>query len=85
MISKLLSWVFGILIFSLGILNLLAGNDSDFGVFLVMISFAFYPPVNEFIKKQFKIPVPNWFKIVLAIVLIWINLAVGAIAEGYVF
>jgi len=85
MIRKLLGWFFGLIISVLGILNICYGNDADFGVFLILISLVFYPPTNLFIKNRFRWVIPVWIKVLLAIFLIWANLAVGALAEGYVF
>ena len=85
MFGKLISWLFGLLVLTVGILNIIFGNDADFGVFLVLLAFLYFPPVTNYIKKQFRIALPVWIKIVLALLCIWANLAVGAIAEGNVF
>ena len=85
MFGTVAGWAFGILILILGILNLLYGNDADFGAFLVLISFVFYPPVNQFVQNRFHFSIPVWMKVVLAVLLLWVNMTVGAIAEGFVF
>ena len=64
MFGTVAGWAFGILILILGILNLLYGNDADFGAFLVLISFVFYPPVNQFVQNRFHFSIPVWMKVV---------------------
>ena len=84
MFCKTISWFFGGLLLTVGILNIIFGNDADFGVFLVLLAFFYFPPVTNYIKKQFGFALPVWIKIILALLCIWANLAVGAIAERYV-
>jgi len=85
MFGKLISWFFGGLLLTVGILNIVFGNDADFGVFLLLLALLYFPPVTNYIKKQFGFTLPVWIKMVLAIFSIWANLAVGAIAEGFLF
>jgi len=85
MTGKLIGWLFGLFVLALGITNIIYGNDSDFGFFLVLLSFIFYPPIGKFLKSHFGFLIPIWVKIVLALFILWSNIAVGAIAEGYVF
>lgn len=72
-----ISWVFGILIFAMGVVNSFWGNDPGLGVGLLLLSFIYYPPVNNLIriKTGFKIPVV--VKIILGLFLLWVCLGVG--------
>ncbi|MFW6015157.1 MAG: hypothetical protein ACOCRK_01820 [bacterium] len=81
--QNVISWIFGIAIFVDGLLNLFRGNDFSFGIFLIILSFIYFPPANTLIKKRFNFTIPVLAKILLAIFIIWVTLAVGAIAEGY--
>ncbi|MEJ2596381.1 MAG: hypothetical protein P8100_14930 [bacterium] len=83
MFSYIISWLFGIAVFIDGILNLYRGNDPGLGVAFLVLSFVYYPPVNDFISKRFGLSIHYLIKIVLGILIIWVTLAVGAIAEGY--
>jgi hypothetical protein len=83
--SYVIGWVFGILVFINGLINLFRGNDPLLGVAFMLISLVFLPPVNAITKRRFGISVHRWIKILLALVIIWITLAVGAVAEGYLF
>ncbi len=82
-IWNIISWVFGIVVLTDGILNLFRGNDFGFGVFLILLSFIYFPPANTFLKKSFNFSIPYIVKILMGIFIIWVTLAVGALAEGY--
>ena len=72
-----IAWVFGIIVFAIGVLNVFWGNDAGFGVFLVLLSFAFFPLVNELIKERTGITIPVVLKILLGIFILWAALGVG--------
>jgi len=78
-----ISWGVGFIIFIIGVLNILRGNDPYLGVSFMLVSFLYVPTTNHFIKKKFGISVHYLLKIILAVFLLWIALSVGAIAEGF--
>lgn len=80
---NIINWIFGIAVFADGVLNLFWGNDFGLGVAFVFLSFIYFPPTNTFLKKKFDFSISYIVKIVLGIIVIWITLAVGALAEGY--
>ncbi|MDG1529630.1 MAG: hypothetical protein P8I51_01530 [Polaribacter sp.] len=80
---NLVSRIFGFIIFIIGVLNILRGNDQLLGVAFMLISFIYVPNANKIIKKNLGFSIHYVAKIVLAIFLLWITLAVGAIAEGF--
>ncbi|MAN59523.1 MAG: hypothetical protein CMC08_06775 [Flavobacteriaceae bacterium] len=82
-LGNTLSVLFALLTLTLGIMNMARGNDFEFGIFLVMLSLIFLPPVTNFLKQRFGLPFPIWLKIIIAALVVWVNLAVGAINEGY--
>ena len=71
------SWIFGILVFAIGVLNVFWGNDAGFGVFIVLLSFAFFPLINTLIKEKVGFTIPLIVKIVLGIFILWAALGVG--------
>lgn len=73
----IISWVFGIAVFAAGVLNIFWGNDPGFGVFLLLLSVVYFPPVNAILRKRTGIPVPGIVKIVLGVLIIWVVLGVG--------
>ncbi len=77
------SWGVGFVIFMIGVLNILRGNDPFLGIGFMLISFLYIPTTNHFIKNKFGISIHYLLKIILAIILLWISFAVGAIAEGF--
>lgn len=71
------SWLFGITVFAIGILNLFWGNDPWFGVFLLLLAFVYFPPVNALLRKMTSFSIPGIVKIILGIFIIWAALGVG--------
>ena len=78
-----ISWGVGFVIFIIGVLNILRGNDPYLGIAFMLVSFLYVPTTNHFIKKKFGISIHYLLKIILAVFLLWIALSVGAIAEGF--
>ncbi|MEI9946448.1 MAG: hypothetical protein WDN26_19785 [Chitinophagaceae bacterium] len=76
---NIISWLFGTAVLAAGIINTFWGNDPGFGVFLIILSFVYFLPVNAILKKitGFSIPRMGLFKIVLALFIIWVTLGVG--------
>jgi len=81
------NWLFGILVFIDGALNLFQGNDFDSVVFLIILSLLYFPFTNRYINilvnKKFNFSINYLIKLVLGIFIIWATLAVGTLAEGY--
>jgi hypothetical protein len=80
---NLVSRIFGFTIFIIGVLNILRGNDQLLGIAYMLISFIYAPNANKIIKKSIGFSIHYLLKILLAIFLLWITMAVGAIAEGF--
>ena len=78
-----ISSLFGFVIFIIGVLNLLRGNDQLLGVAFMLISFIYVPNADKLMKENIGFSIHYLLKIVLAVLLLWITLAVGAIAEGF--
>ena len=80
---NLISWLFGILFLAIGIVNTFWGNDPEFGVFVLLLSFVYFLPVNSILKKMTGITIPKLglIKILLAIFIIWAALGVGELYD----
>ncbi len=76
-------WVFGAIVFALGVMNILRGNDPVLGVTMIFVSALYFPPSYDRIKEVSGISLHYFLQIVLALIIIWINIAVGAVSEGY--
>lgn len=49
-VGNSIKWLFGIAVLAIGVINTFWGNDPGFGVFLVLLSFVYFLPVNAFSK-----------------------------------
>ncbi|KKQ61155.1 MAG: hypothetical protein US81_C0009G0019 [Parcubacteria group bacterium GW2011_GWE2_38_18] len=65
MTTKIISWLFGIVFFAIGLVNLFWGDDSLFGAF----------------KEKTGFTITNTVKIVLAIFILWATLGVGELFD----
>jgi len=81
MTTKIISWLFGIVFFAIGLVNLFWGDDSLFGAFIILLSFLYFPPVNSLLKEKTGFTITNTVKIVLAIFILWATLGVGELFD----
>jgi len=81
--SNVISWLFGIVVVAIGVVNVFWGNDRGFGIFLLLLSFFYFLPVNAILRKLtgFSIPKMGIVKIVLGIFIIWASLGVGELFD----
>lgn len=82
-IGKITSWLFGAVVLAAGLINTFWGNDAGFGVFLILLSFVYFLPVNTIFEKLTgrSIPKVRLLKILLAFFIIWAVAGVGDLAE----
>ena len=82
-VGKLISWLFGLAVLCAGIINTGWGNDTEFGIFLVILSLIYFLPVNSIFKKLTgsSIPAIRILKILLGIFIIWAVLGVGELFD----
>src|SRR5688500_15399824 len=81
MVFNIIGWLFGFIVLAIGLINTFWGNDPEFGIFLVLLSFVYYPPVNLLIKKMIGFSIPAILKILLGIFIIWASLGVGELFD----
>lgn len=81
--ESVVSTLFGMYIFAHGMLNVFRGNDFEFGIALIIAAMVFFPPIDTLIRKWSGLNIHYIFKILLAVLLTWVTLAVGAVNEGY--
>ena len=83
MVGKIISWLFGIAVFAAGVINTFWGEPSGFGIFLILLSFVYFLPVNAIFKKMtgFSIPGMRILRILLGIFIIWAALGVGELFD----
>ncbi|MDQ3713194.1 MAG: hypothetical protein M3388_13380 [Acidobacteriota bacterium] len=82
-VLNIISWLFGIVFFAIGVVNTFWGNDPGFGVFILLLSFVYFLPVNAILKKMtgFSIPRMGIVKILLGIFILWASLGVGELFD----
>lgn len=82
-IGNIISWIFGVIVFAIGIVNTFWGNDTAFGIFILLISLVYFLPVNELLKKftGFSIPKMGLIKTGLGFFVIWASLGVGELFD----
>ena len=80
---NIISWIFGMLFFAIGVVNTFWGNDPGFGVFIILLSFVYFLPANTILKKMiiFSIPRTTLVKILLGIFIIWAAMGVGELFD----
>ncbi|WP_400190295.1 hypothetical protein [Hymenobacter sp. B81] len=80
-IYDVLNWLFGLLALAIGLINTFWGNDPGFGLFIMLLSLAFYPPVNILLKKMVGFAIPGLVKALLALFILWVSLGVGELFD----
>jgi hypothetical protein len=81
----MIGWIFGLAVFAAGVVNTLWGNDPEFGVFILLLSFVYFPPTSNILsaisKRAIGLPIPRVAKIVLGIFIVWPTLDVGELFD----
>lgn len=80
---NVISWLFGLLFFGIGIVNTFWGDDTGFGIFIILLSLVYFLPVNDILQKivGFSIPRMGLVKILLGIFIIWASMGVGELFD----
>jgi hypothetical protein len=80
-LNDIAGWIFGIAVFAAGLVNTFWGNDPGFGIFLCLLAFAYFPPVNVMIRERVGFAFPLIVKILLAVFIIMATLGVGELFD----
>ena len=76
-----IGWLFGAVVFAAGLVNVFWGNDPEFGVFIVLLSFVFFPVTNVILSDFGGLTIPGLAKFALAILIVWMTLGVGELPD----
>ncbi|MGZ8550272.1 MAG: hypothetical protein ACXWV2_06410 [Chitinophagaceae bacterium] len=79
--GNIISTVFGVLFLAIGLVNTFWGNDPQFGVFIILLSFLYFPPVSRMIKNRIGFPVSPLLKIIIGVFIIWAAMGVGELFD----
>ena len=79
LIGNIFNWLFGILVFAIGVVNTFWGNDFAFGIFIILLSLVYLLPVNSLLENLTGLSIPRlWlWKIILGIFILVASLGVG--------
>ena len=80
---NIISWIFGIAAFAIGVVNTFWGNDPGYGIFVLLLSLLYLIQVNHFLLK-FKGLTLTRIRIVktlLGLFIIWSALGVGELFD----
>ena len=80
-VSSTLSWLFALAVLGIGIVNTFWGNDPGFGVFLILLSLVYVPPLNVTLKEKTGLAIPGIAKIALGVFIMWASLGVGELFD----
>jgi hypothetical protein len=58
-ILAICSWLFGLVVVAIGLVNTFWGNDTGFGIFIILLSSIYFLPVNEILKNLAGISIPK--------------------------
>ena len=78
--SNIVSWIFGLVVITIGVLNLFLVHPVP-GIVFILLSFIYYPPLNDFLRKRFGFSIPLVVKIIQGIVIIWFTLGVSDLGD----
>ena len=76
-----IGWLFGLVALAIGVINAFWGNDPGFGVFIVLLSLAFFPPVSKIVKEKAGFAIPGIAKWLLGAFILWASLGVGELFD----
>ncbi|WP_184177984.1 hypothetical protein [Rhabdobacter roseus] len=76
-----ISWLFGIVVVAIGTINVFWGNDPGFGIFLLLLSWVYAPPLATLFREKTGWPLPGAVKIVLGLFILWAALGVGELFD----
>ena len=79
--GDIIRWIFGIAVFAAGLVNVFWGKDPEFGVFIVLLSFVYFPPVTEVVRERFGWRVPVVLQILLGIAIFIVLVGVGELFD----
>ncbi len=74
-------WIFGVLFLLIGLINTFWGNDPVFGAGIAVLSFLYFPPVNNLILEKTGFRIHIVIKIVLGLLILWAALGVGELFD----
>ena len=79
----IISWIFGLAFLAIGLVNTFWGNDTAFGIFIILLSLVYLLPAKAIIQKLTGFAIPKFWilKILLGLFIIWAAMGVGELFD----
>lgn len=78
--SQVISWILGIVVFTIGVLNVFLVHAVP-GIIALLLAVLYFPATNAFLQKRFGFSIPLSVKTILAILIIWFTLGVSDLGD----
>lgn len=75
------SWMFGVTVLAIGLVNVFWGNDPLFGIFIALLSLVYVPQTSTLFKKITGFRIHFIVKILLGLFILWAALGVGELFD----
>ena len=79
-LQNMISWFLGLVVFTIGVLNLVLIHPVP-GIVGLFLSLLFLPPVNDLLTKKFGFAIPFAVKVVLALIIFWFTLGISDLGD----
>ena len=76
-----ISWLFGLLILAIGLINTFWGNNPILGITISTLSLLYFPPFIYSLENFTGVHIPTWAKIIVGNIILWIALGVGELSK----
>lgn len=80
-ITTLINWLSFLIFASIGVINLFWGNDPEFGVFIIILSFTYIPQVGLLFHKITGLRIHWIVKVLTGLFVLWAALGVGELFD----
>jgi hypothetical protein len=80
-VTLLSNWLVAVLFSAIGLVNCFVGNDPEFGVFILLLSLLFYPPLRLVFQQKTGWTISTFVLILLGLFVFWSSLGVGELLE----
>lgn len=77
----IIGWVTSLFTFLIGLVNTFWGNDPFFGIFVILLSFVFIPPLSTILKNFTGFSIPVLVKVLVFLFIMWASLGVGELFD----
>ena len=78
--SLITGWIFGLIVFAIGVLNMILVHPVP-GLIYILLSFVYFPSVNNVLRKRVGFTIPPLVKIILGIFIIWFTLGISDLGD----